>query len=70
MEHKNWKCPKCNNKDFETDTISTTGTGFSRFFDIQNRKFATLSCARCGYTEMFKMSKTGTLSNLLDLFTT
>jgi len=70
MEHRNWKCPKCNNRTFETDTLATTGAGFSRFFDIQNRKFATISCSQCGYTEMYKMNKTGNLSNLLDLLTT
>lgn len=70
MEHRNWKCPKCENRSFETDTIATTGSGFSRFFDLQNRKFATLSCNRCGYTELYKMRKAGTLSNILDLFTT
>lgn len=70
MEHVKWKCPKCQNRTFETDTISTTGSGFSRFMDIQNRKFATISCSRCGYTEMYKMNRAGNLSNLLDLFTT
>jgi len=70
MEHRNWKCPKCNNRTFETDTLATTGAGFSRFFDIQNRKFATISCSQCGYTEMYKMNKTGNLSSLLDLLTT
>ena len=70
MEHRNWKCPKCENRSFETDTIATTGSGFSRFFDLQNRKFATLSCIRCGYTELYQMRKAGTLSNILDLFTT
>lgn len=70
MEHRNWKCPKCSNRTFETDTLATTGAGLSRFFDIQNRRFATISCSHCGYTEMYKMNKTGNLSNLLDLLTT
>ena len=70
MEHAKWKCPKCQNRTFETDSISTTGSGFTRFLDIQNRKFATISCERCGYTEMYKMKKAGNLSNLFDLFTT
>lgn len=70
MEHRNWKCTKCNNHEFETDKIATTGSGFSKFFDLQNRKFGTISCTRCGYTEMYKMGKSGTLSNLLDLIST
>ncbi|WP_349676581.1 zinc ribbon domain-containing protein [Roseivirga sp. UBA1976] len=47
-----------------------TGSRLSRFFDIQNRKFAAINCTRCGYTEFYKMNKAGTLSNLLDLITT
>ncbi|MEC7754706.1 MAG: zinc ribbon domain-containing protein [Bacteroidota bacterium] len=70
MEHKNWTCPKCSNRSFETDTVAMTGSGLSRFFDIQNRKFAAINCTRCGYTEFYKMNKAGTLSNLLDLITT
>lgn len=70
MEHRNWHCPKCNNRTFETDSIATTGTGFSKFFDIQNRKFATVSCSRCGYTEMYKMGKFDNLSNIFDFIST
>jgi len=70
MEHRNYKCPKCNNRTFETDTIATTGSGFSKFFDLQNRKFMTVSCSNCGYTELYKGSKSSTITNIFDLFTT
>lgn len=70
MQHQNYKCPKCNNRSFETDTISTTGAGLSRFFDLQNRKFTAVSCNGCGYTEFYKGNRASTISNIFDLFTT
>lgn len=70
MEHRNYKCPKCNNRSFSTDRIATTGGGLSKIFDLQNRKFTTVSCNNCGYTEIYKTTKASTIENILDLFTT
>ncbi|ELY94086.1 zinc ribbon domain-containing protein [Natrialba taiwanensis] len=58
-------CPKCGHTETEVDDISTTGTGFSKFFDIQNRRFRVVSCTNCGYAELYKGGKT---SDLADLF--
>ena len=66
MHHSNWKCPKCNNQDFETDTIRATGDGLSRLFDIQNRKFTAVTCQRCSYTEFYR-GTTRTIDNIFDL---
>ena len=33
--------------------------------DVQNKKFMTLSCDNCGYTELYKM-QTSTGMNILD----
>ena len=70
MQHRNYRCPKCNNRTFETDTIATTGSGWSKIFDLQNRKFTTVSCSHCGYTELYRGSKSSTIENIFDLFTT
>ena len=70
MQHRNYKCPKCNNRTFVTDTIATTGGGLSKFFDLQNRKFIAVSCGNCGYTELYKGNKSSTIENIFDLFTT
>lgn len=58
-------CFKCGHTETEVDDISTTGTGFSKFFDIQNRRFRVVSCTNCGYAELYKGGKT---SDLTDLF--
>ena len=68
MEHENWKCPKCQNTEFETDQFAATGGGFSKIFDIQNKKYSTVSCKRCKFTEMYK-ADTSALGNIFDFFT-
>jgi hypothetical protein len=32
-----------------------SGTGFSRFMDIQPYRYAFVSCHNCGYTEVFNL---------------
>lgn len=60
-----WKCPKCDNEDYERDRIQAAGGNLAKFFDIQNKKFITISCKKCGYTEFYK-TKTDPGSNILD----
>ena len=67
MEHNNWECPKCRNNEFETDQFAATGGGLTKFLNIQNKKFTTVTCSRCRYTEMYK-TDTSTLGNVLDFF--
>ena len=67
MQHKNWQCPKCQNKEFETDQFAATGGGLTKFFNIQNKKYSTITCAQCKYTEIYK-ADTSTLGNVLDFF--
>ena len=67
MEHSNWQCPKCQNKDFETGRFAATGGGLTKFFNIQNKRFTTVSCTQCRYTEIYA-TDTSTLGNVLDFF--
>jgi hypothetical protein len=69
MNGKSYACPKCGNKKAEVDNIRTTGKGFTRYFNIQNRRFIAVSCSKCGYTEFYKDSKTTGASNILDFIT-
>ena len=41
---KNWTGPKCGNHDYEEDQFQATGGTFSKMFDVQNKKFLTVSC--------------------------
>lgn len=68
MEHRNWNCPKCSNAEFETDQFQATGGGFAKIFDVQNKKFSTVTCTKCMYTEIYR-AETSTLGNVFDFFT-
>ncbi|WP_340113905.1 zinc ribbon domain-containing protein [Maribellus mangrovi] len=66
---KHFSCPKCSGWEYETDEIRTTGAGFTKYFNIQNRRFTTVSCKRCGYTEFYRAGRSGGGSNVLDFLT-
>ena len=68
MRQTRYTCPKCQNRQYESGEARTTGGFWSKIFDIQNRKFVTISCQKCGYTE-FYTKKGNTAENILDLFT-
>lgn len=65
QERVNYVCPKCGNNQYESDQFQATGGNFAKLFDVQNKKFITLSCSRCGYTELYK-AQTDTGMNILD----
>jgi len=62
-----YECAKCGNDSYETDEITTTGSGFSKFFNVQNRKYTAVTCRNCSYTEFYK-GRTSTLGNIVDFF--
>lgn len=64
----NYVCPKCGNQEYETEQFAATGGGLSKFFDVQNKKFSTITCTKCMYTELYK-ADTSMLGNIFDLFT-
>jgi hypothetical protein len=69
MEDKiQYECPKCGNTNYETDRLRATGGGFAKIFDVQNKKFTTVSCTNCGYTELYR-GETSALGNIFDFFT-
>ena len=65
MNGRDSGCPKCDHTETEIDEISTTGSGLSKMFDIQNRSFMVVSCTNCGYSELYKGQSSG---NMVDLF--
>ena len=63
----NYVCVKCGSTNYTTDEFRATGGGFSRFFDVQNKKFVTVSCTQCGYTEIYR-GDTSRWGNVADFF--
>lgn len=55
MEKLQYICPKCGYDHYEHDQFQATGGNFAKIFDVQNKKFTTISCKQCGYTELYKV---------------
>ncbi|MCI8540418.1 MAG: DNA-binding protein [Erysipelotrichaceae bacterium] len=68
MEKQPYICPKCGNRKYETDQFQATGGNFAKIFDVQNKKFVTVSCTQCGYTELYRR-ETDTGWDILDFLT-
>ncbi|GCF92570.1 DNA-binding protein [Enterococcus florum] len=54
MNKKQYVCDKCGNQHYETDQFQATGGNFARIFDVQNKKFYTVTCSQCGFTELYR----------------
>lgn len=65
MDKKQYICPKCSNTSYESDQFQATGGTFEKLFNVQNKKFITISCSKCGFTELYK-DETSTGLNILD----
>ena len=68
LKYLKYTCPKCGNRDFKLQTVSTTGGLFSKIFDIQHRKFTAVVCTRCTFTELYQ-TKSSQIANVFDFFT-
>jgi uncharacterized protein len=68
MEHRNWQCPKCDHREFEIDQFRATGGMFAKIFDVQNKRFTTVTCMQCSYTEIYRSASSG-LGDVFDFFT-
>jgi len=65
MEKRQYVCPKCGCQHFAHGQFQATGGNLAKLFDVQNKKFITVSCEDCGYTELYK-NKTSSGMNVLD----
>jgi len=60
-------CPKCRNRQYEIDEFRATGGIWTKIFNIQTKRFTTISCTRCFYTEIYK-ARSSQLGNIFDFF--
>jgi predicted nucleic-acid-binding Zn-ribbon protein len=68
MRHPNYQCLKCGNRDYETGEFRATGGILTKIFDVQSRRFTTVICTRCRYTDVYQ-AKSSKLGNIFDFFT-
>jgi len=62
---KVYKCSKCSHDKYDEGRFHVAGGHWSKLFDIQGTKFSYLSCAKCGYTEIYKKT-TNVGENVVD----
>lgn len=63
----NYECAKCKSTQYEVGEMHAAGSILGKIFDVEGRKFATVTCRRCRYTEFFKV-ESGLLGSIFDLF--
>ncbi|MAH59036.1 MAG: GTP-binding protein [Synechococcus sp. ARS1019] len=59
LDTPSYRCPKCDSVRYETGQIRVSGGFWSSFFDVGNRRFSSVSCLNCGYTEFYKRTVSG-----------
>lgn len=48
-------CTRCGQRGAEVERLSMSGTGLSRLFEVQPHRYAFVSCANCGFTEVYNL---------------
>jgi predicted nucleic-acid-binding Zn-ribbon protein len=51
-----YTCPNCGSRTCITDEISTTGKLITRILNIQYKRFTSVICTECKYTEFYHIS--------------
>ena len=68
-QERSFSCVKCNGTEYETGEIRTTGSGISRYLNLQNQKFGVITCSNCGYSEMYRLDGKGGWGTIFDILT-
>ncbi|MGK0677177.1 zinc ribbon domain-containing protein, partial [Enterococcus faecalis] len=53
MGKRQYICEKCSNIKYISDQFQATGGNFVKLFDVQSKKFITISCTQCGFNELY-----------------
>lgn len=67
MPKTKWSCPKCGHVDYETDQFRATGGFLAKVFNVQNKRFTTVTCTQCKYTEIYR-TDSSKLGDVFDFF--
>ena len=62
-------CIRCGHGACEVGEMHVAGGFWSKVFDVEGRKFSTVTCLRCKHTEFYKANRNA-LGNIFDLFVT
>lgn len=68
MPELNFTCSKCGNTQYEIGEFHAAGGFLSKLFDVQSKRFTTVTCKKCQYTEIYR-TDSSTIGNIFDFFT-
>ena len=68
MQDFNYTCAKCSNTECDVGQFRAAGGFLGKIFDVQSKKFTTVTCTQCQYTEIYRASSS-MLGNIFDFFT-
>jgi predicted nucleic-acid-binding Zn-ribbon protein len=68
MQDSRYRCPKCSSSRYDVGEFRATGGFWTKIFDIQSKRFTTVTCSRCKYTEIYA-ADSSMLGNIFDFFT-
>ncbi len=63
---RNYRCLRCQHTECDVGEVRAAGGFWSKVFDVEGRKFTTVTCERCKLTEFYKADRS-ILGNLFDL---
>lgn len=61
-------CPKCAGRTCEVSEMRAAGGFLSAVFDVQSRRFTSVTCTNCKYTELYKTESSG-IGKIFDFLT-
>ena len=64
-----YRCGKCGCTTCDVGEMHVAGGFWSKVFDVEGRKFTSVTCTRCKFTEFFRADRSQ-LANIFDLFVT
>ena len=67
MQDSRYRCSKCGNSQYDTGEFRATGGFFTKVFNVQTKRFTTVICSRCRYTEIYA-ADSSMLGNIFDFF--
>ena len=54
--------PKVCRENYNLGEIRATGSFWSKIFNIQNKRFSSVTCEKCSYTELYRRQSASTMA--------
>jgi len=61
-----YTCTKCGHNEHDVGQLRASSGGLMAIFDLEDSAYTTVSCTRCGHTDLFKGNEGSFLEMLSD----